>query len=585
MPFHVSLSTYFFTQMLNFRQINLVLLSIAISAIISGAAQQFLSVQISGGNASKELWLFLNILQPYSLNIGTQSTTVISWDNLAVVFLIIGLIQYYQSKGNLFRLLGFSIAVLLINQFAMVLSTGFNTIYFSFTEDFKEYRPGFLITFLNLLVRIAYIFATYKILKSLENGREPAISVHVNGTTVTDTPKVQRLIHWLIDGVLIVLIFSQFVAALAFILSDNEVFQRYFNNRFTLLIFIFFARLIFYPWVEQRFGVSPAKYLTASRVVDEKLQNISMKQSLSRTVSRSIPFDAVSFFWKRGWHDSISSTYVIRLKNDGLNSWFFALITLLAALVPAYHYFGRDYITSLKSERVLEKRRTFEDEWLKHSKKIKTGQIFGLDPADYKPGNKSTALKIEKISGDSATVKQITVHMGTDYFANYNAYLQQKDTAQVHKVRIKDLAELIPENTEEIYRKSPVTKDLLNKGRVYRFEYVYELGVPFLDDAHGPDFMEERMRNHNMAIVANAGTEGKIISITTVEGTVEWTDRFPIHLPAAVPMERNSIKLNTRNREDSKSHLAEVTVEDSSGYRQMYMLELNGGAVELTRVK
>ncbi len=60
-------------------------------------------------------------------------------------------------------------------------------------------------------------------------------------------------------------------------------------------------------------GKSIGKYVTKTRVVMEDGSNPMYLDYLKRSACRIIPFDALSFLGSsgRGWHDSISKTYVV----------------------------------------------------------------------------------------------------------------------------------------------------------------------------------------------------------------------------------------------------------------------------------
>jgi uncharacterized RDD family membrane protein YckC len=74
--------------------------------------------------------------------------------------------------------------------------------------------------------------------------------------------------------------------------------------------------LIYYTLTEGIFGRSIAKFITGTVVVDQYGEKPSFGDIFKRTLCRLIPFDALSFLGNsgRGWHDSISDTYVVKKK-------------------------------------------------------------------------------------------------------------------------------------------------------------------------------------------------------------------------------------------------------------------------------
>ena len=78
---------------------------------------------------------------------------------------------------------------------------------------------------------------------------------------------------------------------------------------------VFWATMIlYYGFFEGLFGRSVAKFITGTTVVNENGEKPSFGTILKRTFCRLIPFDALSFLGSRGWHDSISDTYVVHRK-------------------------------------------------------------------------------------------------------------------------------------------------------------------------------------------------------------------------------------------------------------------------------
>jgi uncharacterized RDD family membrane protein YckC len=74
--------------------------------------------------------------------------------------------------------------------------------------------------------------------------------------------------------------------------------------------------IIYYMFTEGLFGRSLAKFITGTIVVDENGIKPDFVGVLKRSLSRLIPFEAFSFLGSsgRGWHDSLSDTYVVDKK-------------------------------------------------------------------------------------------------------------------------------------------------------------------------------------------------------------------------------------------------------------------------------
>ncbi|QQV01551.1 MULTISPECIES: RDD family protein [Chryseobacterium] len=81
-------------------------------------------------------------------------------------------------------------------------------------------------------------------------------------------------------------------------------------------ILITLATYLVYIFIMEYFtkGRTLGKYITGTKVMSLDGSNPRFYQYLIRTLSRIVPFDALSFFGVNGWHDSWSDTRVINLK-------------------------------------------------------------------------------------------------------------------------------------------------------------------------------------------------------------------------------------------------------------------------------
>ena len=77
--------------------------------------------------------------------------------------------------------------------------------------------------------------------------------------------------------------------------------------------FGFLMSLAYYVPLEALTGRSLGKLITGTIVVNEEGHRPTLGQVFGRTLTRIIPFEPFSFFRAdvRGWHDSLSKTYVV----------------------------------------------------------------------------------------------------------------------------------------------------------------------------------------------------------------------------------------------------------------------------------
>lgn len=212
--------------------------------------------------------------------------------------------------------------------------------------DYKKYKEAIL-AILTLSFIWAIYFATKKIQKKLKTKNEPdkikiedkrefidleELLIEENPIIKTgnfdDKPqKIQeqkilvnpeshkanrwlRLFNFLIDSILINTLFAYCVgyilARLGF--TSNLITEHIYLFTISLMFFFYFIQEYFW-------GVTIGKLITRTYVVNSHGNKPTALEILARTALRLIPFEAFSFLGsgERGWHDTISGTYVIKL--------------------------------------------------------------------------------------------------------------------------------------------------------------------------------------------------------------------------------------------------------------------------------
>ncbi len=133
--------------------------------------------------------------------------------------------------------------------------------------------------------------------------------------------KGQRFANFIIDYIIQLIVGFVFGVILFFI---SEIFNAssWYNswietdNRLTDYIFGAIILLIYYSIIEGLTGRSIGKYITNTRVITEEGNKPSFQDAILRSLCRIIPFEAFSFLVDlgRGWHDSMTNTYVVDAK-------------------------------------------------------------------------------------------------------------------------------------------------------------------------------------------------------------------------------------------------------------------------------
>jgi uncharacterized RDD family membrane protein YckC len=131
----------------------------------------------------------------------------------------------------------------------------------------------------------------------------------------------QRFLNYIIDVVIIyILIFglSFITAFIADLLEATSLLEWLQNiNGLEEYLIYFLIMIPYFTLMESIFSKSIGKFITKTMVVLEDGSKPESGIILKRTLCRIIPFDALSFLGtpSRGWHDSITDTYVVR-KDD-----------------------------------------------------------------------------------------------------------------------------------------------------------------------------------------------------------------------------------------------------------------------------
>ena len=127
----------------------------------------------------------------------------------------------------------------------------------------------------------------------------------------------QRFLNYIIDIIIIYIIIFLLmflVGIIATLFGSLAVFDWMQNISDLESYLVFFGVFIpYYTFFEGFTSRSIGKYITKTKVVMQDGSHPSYSTTFRRTLCRIIPFEQFSFFGSqsRGWHDSISDTYVV----------------------------------------------------------------------------------------------------------------------------------------------------------------------------------------------------------------------------------------------------------------------------------
>lgn len=130
--------------------------------------------------------------------------------------------------------------------------------------------------------------------------------------------KQQRFANYIIDLIVQYVLVFAISAIVAIICAYFEVYGliTWLENAGRLEEYLIGAVmvLIYFSVFEMIFSKSIGKFITKTILVDENGNKVRPETVLKRTFCRLIPFEHFSFLGAsgRGWHDTISDTYVVK---------------------------------------------------------------------------------------------------------------------------------------------------------------------------------------------------------------------------------------------------------------------------------
>lgn len=131
-----------------------------------------------------------------------------------------------------------------------------------------------------------------------------------------------RFVNNLIDSIIlnwVPTLLLYFFGQIIFYVGYEDLYNLLVNfteDNFALNILISVLITIFYYYLMEFYnnGRTIGKYITGTMAVSLSGEMSSI-QIWKRTLSRLVPFDALSFFGENGWHDSWSDTRVVKISD------------------------------------------------------------------------------------------------------------------------------------------------------------------------------------------------------------------------------------------------------------------------------
>ncbi|MFL9833865.1 RDD family protein [Chryseobacterium terrae] len=438
-------------------------------------------------NTIPDVIQFLFFFTPINLSFTNKFDHLEIWNFVFYILLFIGGLKFIKTKGKETRLVGFVFSVVFLGSIIIFLQSLYYKIFSVKWAELSALQIFYSV--FGSITLAMFFYISLRILKIIKSQKEIDIVQTENKITVTDTPKWQRFFHWMIDLTVMGLIFTPLVISLGYSLMKSDFLMRheslamFLESRWALYFLVLFFIFIYYPLSEILFGSTPAKFLTESRVVNSKGESPDSSTVFLRTLCRNIPFDALSFLGKRGWHDSLSETYVVKEKRTGFKTNRLLWILPVLAIYLLVMFFGKRYYSEYKAEVEYKEAQSEKISFLKSQiQNPNTHQLYVLDDYNYYgDGILNLGFKIEKIEGNNVTIKRIWGRSYSEAAFSYvkELYDQQKDTAKTFVIRKDLLVKMFPENRTELYDHVK-RMDYFESGIEYSIENIYDINAPFL---------------------------------------------------------------------------------------------------------
>jgi hypothetical protein len=251
-----------------------------------------------GGNTYAEYDVFSRIM---------GLTHLLLWGGL-----VASTLRYYLSKGMRYRFMLFMLMLYSWTLIAYIVSSGFHRLWEWYYPNEPILYPGssiWFVLFRNVteLVVICFII---RIFYSTRTDSEPSRPEH----SLKPPLRWMRIFHFVTDR-LIVFALAMNLFTTYYILSKYDTGSIMSKNLspdnlyFWAVVTVAVSSAVCYFVTEKLFGVSPSKLLTDTCVTSVTGGRPTLA-IFTRSLSRLIPLESLSFFSAQGWHDRFSGTEV-----------------------------------------------------------------------------------------------------------------------------------------------------------------------------------------------------------------------------------------------------------------------------------
>lgn len=458
------------------------------------------------------------------LDIPRENRGILSSYNILNLFiyilLLLGTIFYKVSKSKETRFLRYIFSIIFLSK-----SLGLITAIIFFFVYLEHIRGIFFLhTFMGLIITTVHLLLAFGILKYLESQKILDVITKQYGDkesiVLIETSKWTRFFHHLMDSLTMLLVLSPIMMNVIRIPNLKETadsLSNFFGDKPTVMLFIMICRVIYYFSFEATLGVTSAKLLSETRVVDEDGNKPSVGKIAARTLLRIVPFEAFTFFMHSGLHDRSSQTYVVNEKRTGVKGSRYFLIIPIALFLGLATWYGIEKYDEAMARRIYEaEEKQKNEDFAEKVKTLSTNDILTLKSINY--DHEGLFLKAEKIKNDFVTFVILDIEKDyKPYFGeNYSKYQAPDLVEKIYDIE-KQNPETIRLSKAQILKANEVTGEEYYKRKVGLTVYGKQFEITEIDAYFGPRLSVYSVSDYSEnseIVLQNKGWTADIISVS-----------------------------------------------------------------------
>jgi uncharacterized RDD family membrane protein YckC len=498
---------------------------------------------------------------------------------LLMAMLILGGVIYKKTGGKDSRVLRLGYSVIFVQKLLLLINVPLGYLMMQRVIasgiSLRGEVPGIWQYILSVLYGLLLGWLAFLFTKWLIADQGPVFQKRVlpDGSTVNQVIPVsrwKRFAHFIFDAVLMFLLVAPTVfLALQFIgeqpFAGMRSLMRAGADKYVLSLAIGVGMVLYYLLFEGFFRATPAKFISGTRVINANtLESPGFGQILGRTFSRRIPFETLSFLGSKGWHDSLSGTTLAAEDNFGQRRGYHVVwgLALLSIYVGSFAYVKVSEMIDRRRSQAFHTNTAIEK--LKSSvANLQPGDLIGLRMKD----NYSASGEVLKVISASAT------HITSQRYISpqYQSMHTPEDVARVFAT---DGWLLIDTTTLDRPALMAAVQILGNKdiqtgdGTLYHLTALFGAKLPIFTSSGSSYRREDDVEKYTHRFSFDKASI-TVESIEMLEGTVEWSDTFPLETPFDEAYARGQLVLQHRGQSPSFKAVMHVLYQ---GRRHDYII-------------